>query len=96
MPAETRQCIDLLERYLEGELKLSKNVIGSIIAEAKDAGLKRVASDDNSGSVSNGSTAVVSATEITDLRRFKSGLMVTQGARPVKDLSEFEEVDAKL
>lgn len=96
VPAETRQSIDLLERHLEEKLNLPKNVTGSIIAEAKEAGLKRIASDDHPGSISNGSTAVVSATEITDLRRFKSGLMVSQGARPVKDLSEFEEVDAKL
>jgi insulysin len=96
VPAETRQSIDLLERHLEEKLNLPKNVMGPIIAEAKEAGLKRIASDDHSGSIPNGSTAVASATDITDLRRFKSGLMVSLGARPVKDLSEFEEVDAKL
>jgi insulysin len=96
VPAEARQSIDLLERHLKDTLNLLKDVTGPIIAEAKGAGLKRIVSDDHPGSTSSGSTVVVSATEITDLRRFKSGLIVSQDARPVKDLSEFEEVDAKV
>jgi len=33
---------------------------------------------------------------ITDVRKFKAGLLVSAGPRPVKDISEFEELDAKL
>lgn len=33
---------------------------------------------------------------IEDVRDFKASLAVTTGARAVKDLSEFEELDAKL
>ncbi|KAI0025033.1 LuxS/MPP-like metallohydrolase [Xylariomycetidae sp. FL0641] len=33
---------------------------------------------------------------ITSIRDFKAGLSVTTGARPVRDLSEFEEIDPKL
>jgi insulysin len=34
--------------------------------------------------------------EIDDVRSFKAGLAVTAGARPAKDLSEYEELDSKL
>ena len=34
--------------------------------------------------------------EIEDVRQFKSSLAVTPGAVPVKDISEFEELESKL
>lgn len=34
--------------------------------------------------------------EIKDVRMFKSSLAVTPGAVPVKDISEFEELESKL
>ncbi len=34
--------------------------------------------------------------EITDVRAFKSGMMITAGPRPAKDITEFEELDSKL
>lgn len=34
--------------------------------------------------------------EIKDVRQFKSSLAVTPGAVPVKDISEFEELESKL
>ena len=40
----------------------------------------------------NGTTPLV----ITDVRRFKSMLQVSAGPQPVKYISEFEELDAKL
>lgn len=95
VPAEKRQSIDLLEQYLR-DLKISSEKTQSIVASAKESGLKRVSVDEHLGSISNGSTAIPAATEIADVRRFKSGLMVSQGARPVKDLCDFEDVDAKL
>ena len=42
------------------------------------------------------STERVHPVFIGDVRLYKAGLMVSAGARPVKDLSEFEEIDAKL
>jgi insulysin len=33
---------------------------------------------------------------ITDVREFKSKLQVSAGPQPVKDISEFEELDSKL
>jgi len=36
------------------------------------------------------------AEEITDGRLFKAGLTASLGARPVKDISEYEDTDAEL
>lgn len=33
---------------------------------------------------------------IKDVRSFRAGLQATRGARPAKDLSEYEDTDAKL
>lgn len=44
----------------------------------------------------NGISAVASAEEITDVRVFKASLTASSGARPAKDLSEYEDTDAKL
>lgn len=40
----------------------------------------------------NGTTPYI----ITDVREFKSKLQVSSGPQPVKHISEFEELDAKL
>ena len=41
-------------------------------------------------------TAANEAVEILDVYAHKVSLVATPGARPVKDLSEYEDVDAKL
>ncbi|KAK2595763.1 metalloprotease [Conoideocrella luteorostrata] len=46
--------------------------------------------------LTNGISAVDSAQEITDVRQFKAGLLPSPGPRPAKEISEFEESDAKL
>ena len=38
----------------------------------------------------------VDPVEIKDVRQFKSSLAVTPGAVPVKDISDFEELESKL
>jgi insulysin len=40
----------------------------------------------------NGTTSLV----ITDVRAFKSTMMMSAGPQPVKHIAEFEELDAKL
>ncbi|KAM0361860.1 hypothetical protein ACHAO7_011842 [Fusarium culmorum] len=40
--------------------------------------------------------AVKNAQEITDVRLYKAGLTASSGARPVKDISEYADTDAKL
>lgn len=44
----------------------------------------------------NGNTPIDEATEIKDVCALKASLAVTPGARPVRDLSEYEDTDAKL
>ncbi|RSL60589.1 hypothetical protein CEP51_013736 [Fusarium floridanum] len=41
-------------------------------------------------------SAISTAVEITDVRVFKANLPASSGARPVKDVSEYEDTDAKL
>ncbi|RGP63560.1 insulysin [Fusarium sporotrichioides] len=40
--------------------------------------------------------AVKTAQEVTDVRLYKAGLTASSGARPVKDISEYADTDAKL
>jgi insulysin len=96
VPEEQRQCIDLLEKYLTKDLGLPADQVSSIVSEARESGLKRAVSGTETGDIANGSTAVSSAVEITDVRAFKSGLLASSGARPVKDFSEYEDRDSKL
>lgn len=96
VPAEQRQSLDLLEKYLKEEAKMAEDNVSSIMDKAKECGLKPAAPDAESLSMVNGAVAVNQATEITDIRRFKSGLLASLGARPVKDLSEYEDLDSKL
>jgi insulysin len=42
--------------------------------------------------LSNGTVPVI----VEDVRTFKAGLLATAGAKPARDLSEYEEMDAKL
>ena len=97
IPAEQRQSLDLLEKYLKEVAQLSDDKVSSIIGQAKERGLKSIASDsEGPADVSNGSTAIGSATEITDIRRFRAGLSASPGARPVKEMHEYEDIDSKL
>lgn len=84
----------------------TKNVIekGAATATAvidkgiKALGLNKTEKDAEDGEVvevqkeANGTTPVL----ITDVREFKSRLQVSAGPQPVRHLSEFEELDAKL
>ncbi|KAM0540333.1 hypothetical protein ACHAO7_011288 [Fusarium culmorum] len=40
--------------------------------------------------------AVKTAQEITDVTLYKAGLTASSGARPVKDISEYADTNAKL
>lgn len=100
VPAEQRQSLDLLEKYVKEEVKLQEPKIASVLSELKEAGLTQAAPEEDSnetpGDIAKGSNAVSAASEIKDLRRFKSGLMASSGARPVKDISEYWDPDSKL
>lgn len=96
VPVDKRQSLDQLEGYLKDEQKLSADKTTTLISEAKELGLKQAAPDAEPPATTNGVSAVESAVEITDVRLYKASLQASVGARPVKDLSEYEETDAKL
>ena len=96
VPTEQRQSLDLLEIHLKSQTSLSGDQITSIMEEAKQLGLKPMAEENESDAAKVGASTIKSATIITDVRKYKAGLLVNSGPTPVKDLSEFEEVDAKL
>ena len=64
----------------------------------KTLGLNKGKKDEEDGEVvsaeiqGNGTVPFI----ITDVREFKSKLQVSAGPQPVKHISEFEELDAKL
>ena len=96
VPAEKRQSVELLTGYLKEEGNFPDSQTESIISQAKELGLKQATQDANADVILHSAPAVESAVEIVDVQRFKADLVASAGARPVKDLREYEEVDAKL
>ena len=96
VPSEQRQNLDFLRKYLKSSGKLSDAESATLVDEAKELGLKQMAADDTEEAARDGASVVHAATEITDVRQFRASLSVSSGPRAVKNLSEFEEIDAKL
>jgi insulysin len=95
VPKENRASLDLLEGHLKTGQSIPDDKRTSLLSQAKELGLPQK-SPETEGAASDGISAVDSAIEITDGRQYKAGLQVSSGARPVKDLTEFEEADSKL
>lgn len=55
-----------------------------------------VAQSSNPESKENATTNGTAPVAITDVRDFKASLVASPGACPVRNLSEFEEIDSKL
>ncbi|EFY90749.1 a-pheromone processing metallopeptidase Ste23 [Metarhizium acridum CQMa 102] len=96
VPKKKRKSVDVLREYLEsGEILQSEN-LGAVILKIQKCGLP----PSTETNATNGSTkdtgAVETAQKITDVRQFKASLQASSGVRPVKQISEFEETDAKL
>lgn len=88
------QTVESLGDHLREALKLPEKTITVLLEQAKILGVKQTNPDEPRAL--NGTTAVDYAIEITDVRLFKSKLTASSGARPVKDLVEYEDTDAKL
>lgn len=95
IPKESRASLDLLEGHVKKEQSVSDDQRASLLSQAKELGLPQT-SPETEGAATDGVSAVDSAVEITDGRQYKAGLQASSGARPVKDLTEFEEADSKL
>ena len=88
--------VEKLKEYLLHDLKVTESKIDAAVEAWKklhdqNEGLNGVVKDAPLPS-SNGTTAVV----IDDIRDYKAGLTVSAGARPVRDLSEYEDLESKL
>ncbi len=98
VPEQDRKSLDLVKAHLQAKHKPSNTDLESVIASIKELGLVQTAhpEDDAEAIASGGQCAVDTAQEIEDVRLYKSGLLASSGARPVKHLSEFEDTDSKL
>jgi insulysin len=95
VPKESRASLDLLEGHLKtGGQSVSDDQRTTLLSQAKELGLPQASPKVETSS--NDTSAIDAAIEITDGRQYKAGLQVSSGARPVKDLKEFEEIDPKL
>ena len=88
--------VEGLKEYLLHELKVNEIKIDAAVGvwrklHSQNLGTNGVVKDAQPPS-SNGTTPTI----IEDVRNFKSGLTVSAGARPAKDLSEYEDLDPKL
>lgn len=94
---DEKQELDGMRAYLLKDLQVAEDKVDAAV----DAWKKLSTEHRTNGLVGdkcteppslNGTKPVV----IQDVRDFKQGLAVTAGARPVMDLSEYEDLDAKL
>lgn len=91
---EMRNDTESLQLYLKTELKLSEEKVAQVVAAAHDP---KTGPKVNGDAVSDEGPKEEPQPEIiTDVRSFRASLQATGGARPAKDLSEYEDLDAKL
>ncbi|RDA90676.1 hypothetical protein CP533_4663 [Ophiocordyceps camponoti-saundersi (nom. inval.)] len=95
VPQANRSCLAQLEVYLKDVAKVPTDKAEVVIRQAREMGLEPTAQSGESEGEDSVVPALALAKEITDVRRYRAGLPVSRGARPVKELSEFEETDAK-
>lgn len=96
VPAESRQSLDLLEANLRSNGGLSDDQVSTAVTQAKELGLKQAPEGFSSETSKGGNAVIDNAVEITDVRHYKASLLASSGARPIKEVSEYEDVDAKL
>jgi insulysin len=88
------EMIDFYERFIDPTSPTRAKLIVQLIAQGtspkpEEADAKR---EEATAPISNGTEPVL----ITSVRDYKAGLGTTAGARPARDLTEFEELDSKL
>ncbi|CAM1505623.1 Fc.00g112600.m01.CDS01 [Cosmosporella sp. VM-42] len=101
-PLTKSEMVDFFNKYLgptsEERARLSVYLYAQGKEESAEGETKEhqpLAKQGANGSA-NGKSAIDHAVEIEDVYNFKAGLTASPGALPVKDLSEYEETDAKL
>ncbi len=97
-PARAKLSIHLHARGVSEISPLIEKVTSEVRASEQE-GIDRPRIDSKPVEHTNGDARKQSAPEpylIQDIRDFRSRLVVSAGPQPVKDLSEFEELDSKL
>ncbi len=86
--------IDFYQTFIDPTSPTRAKLVVQLIAQGvsskpEEANVKR---EEETRPIPNGTQPVL----ITSVRDYKARLAATAGARPVHDLSEFEELDSKL
>lgn len=91
---ELRKDEENLELFLRNEVKLSEEQVARVMAAARDpeTGPKQEQGEKSEEEKKIAAEPVV----VTDVRSYRASLQATAGARPTKDLSAYEDLDAKL
>jgi insulysin len=90
---EMRNDAESLQLYLKTELNLADDKVAAVVAAARDPETgPKVNGVSEDTKTATGSKPVL----ITDIRSFRASLQATSGAKSKTDLSEYEDLDAKL
>jgi insulysin len=86
--------IDFYTTFIDPSSPARAKLVVQLIAQGVSTETKEseVKKEEATTPISNGTKPLL----ITSLRDYKARLSATAGARPVHDLSEFEELDSKL
>lgn len=89
------EMIEFYSTYIKPTSPTRAKLVVQLIAQGISPKVKEaeeLSNGDTSAIWSNGTEPLL----IRNVRDYKARLSVTAGARPIRDLSEFEEVDSKL
>jgi insulysin len=87
-----QEMVDFYATYIAPESPSRAKLVVDLVAQNQKENGVEINGELASEPPSNGSTRVI----IQDVRNYKSGLVASAGARPIKDISEFEDTDSKL
>lgn len=105
-PARAKLAIHLYAKGVSGDSSPSETAVLTLpkVAQIVEKGISMLrlgssvdrATDENNSAANPADEKSHNLYIIEDVRDYKSRLAVTAGPQPMKDLSEFEDIDAKL
>jgi len=97
LQSEKRNDTAALKTYLKEQLKLSEGQISAVVKAAQSPEINaKVNGVTHDGADGVASPSPAKAVIINDVRAYKAALTASSGARPAKELSEYEDIDSKL
>ena len=98
--------IQAVKGYLKEDVKLDEARVKDVVDQGQQllstalpvlgTEVQRIATDEKNGAEDNDVPTTKATTFIGNVHEYKAGLQASAGARPVKDLSEFEDIEPKL